>query len=68
MEVTILKLETRHGWTYDGCARCGSKQVIEGNVLFCPGCKRRPYRVEPKYTIMCYMIRLIMLVYYFSDL
>lgn len=49
VDVTVLKLETRHGWTYDGCVRCGSKPKMEGNRLYCPGCKKKPTNVEPKY-------------------
>ncbi|XP_028797693.1 replication protein A 70 kDa DNA-binding subunit-like [Neltuma alba] len=33
IKCTVLKVDTRHGWNYLGCARCGSKSKTESGRL-----------------------------------
>lgn len=44
----VDKLETKHGWMYDGCSKCGTKPRIEGSILVCSGCKKKPDAIEAK--------------------
>ncbi|XP_028753464.1 uncharacterized protein LOC114713054 [Neltuma alba] len=44
----VIKLETRHGWTYDGCSKCASKPKDDNGSLHCSLCKKKPVLVEPK--------------------
>ncbi|XP_028782229.1 replication protein A 70 kDa DNA-binding subunit A-like isoform X2 [Neltuma alba] len=44
----IMKLETRHGWTYDCCSKCGSKPKMEDGSWYCMTCKKKPESIEPK--------------------
>ncbi|XP_054789830.1 replication protein A 70 kDa DNA-binding subunit B-like [Prosopis cineraria] len=48
---TVVKLETRHGWTYDGCAKCATKPKEVNESLYCPNCKKKPQSIEPKLKI-----------------
>lgn len=53
----IIKFETIHGWFYQGCSKCNSipKPMTQGDSiseLFCPGCKKKPFKLEPKYILM----------------
>ncbi|KAK4278435.1 hypothetical protein QN277_016281 [Acacia crassicarpa] len=47
----IHKLETRHGWKYDGCSKCGSKADLDNPSSICPLCKKIPEKIEPKMRI-----------------
>ena len=38
----IYKLETMHGWVYNGCAKCGTKPRIDDRGMMCSGCKKPP--------------------------
>ncbi|XP_028778051.1 uncharacterized protein LOC114734595 [Neltuma alba] len=44
----VIKLETRHGWSYDGCSKCASKPKEENGSLHCSNYKKKPQSVEPK--------------------
>ncbi|XP_028789424.1 uncharacterized protein LOC114745433 [Neltuma alba] len=44
----IQKLETRYGWVYDGCSKCGTKPRIENSTQICGTCKKKVDFMEPK--------------------
>ncbi|XP_054817693.1 uncharacterized protein LOC129317387 [Prosopis cineraria] len=44
----IIKLETRHGWTYEGCGRCATKPRLENGKQMCTSCKKQPDSIESK--------------------
>ena len=48
VNVLVYKLETKHGWIYEGCARCGTKVRSDGTGVFCTSCKKIPDLTEPK--------------------
>ncbi|KAK4260997.1 hypothetical protein QN277_004053 [Acacia crassicarpa] len=52
----IYKLETKHGWIYDACSKCGSKVKIDDPSWICPLCKKKPDSIEPKMKIH-YLVR-----------
>ncbi|XP_028758468.1 uncharacterized protein LOC114717495 [Neltuma alba] len=45
----VMKLETRHGWTYDGCSKCSSKPKLEDANVYGLTCKKILEALEPKY-------------------
>ena len=47
----IYKLQTMHGWVYNGCSKCGTKPRIDDRGMMCSGCKKPPESIEPKYVI-----------------
>ncbi|XP_028787093.1 uncharacterized protein LOC114743047 [Neltuma alba] len=51
VKCTVKKLETYHGWTYDGCSKCAAKTRLEGTSVMCPICKKVPDAIEPKLRI-----------------
>ena len=44
----LVKLQTIHGWMYEGCPKCASKPTIEDSVVMCGGCKKKLDYIEPK--------------------
>ncbi|XP_054824801.1 uncharacterized protein LOC129322518 [Prosopis cineraria] len=46
-----MKLDTRHGWNYDGCTKCAIKTIEQNDSTYCPTCKKKPDSVEPKLKI-----------------
>ena len=52
----LTKLETRHGWIYEGCARCGTKARLDGHAAFCATCKRILDGTEPKYMLIVFFV------------
>lgn len=51
----IVKLETRHGWMYEGCAKCGTKVKPNNANLMCVTCKKSPASSEPKYNVDAFL-------------
>ncbi|XP_028766670.1 uncharacterized protein LOC114724483 [Neltuma alba] len=48
IKCTVMKLETRHGWMYDGCSKCAAKPKDQNGSLYCATCKKAPESVDPK--------------------
>ncbi|XP_028805232.1 replication factor A protein 1-like [Neltuma alba] len=54
----VIKVDTRHGWKYIGCSKCGSKPKDDDVKQPCMGnlCKKKPTTYESKlrvhYTVM----------------
>ena len=53
VQCELVKLESRFGWQYDGCAKCASMPKAQdpdnpASPLWCPFCKKPPAKIEPK--------------------
>ena len=63
----LTKLETRHGWIYEGCARCGTKARVDGHAAFCATCKKIIDGTEPKYILSLvfglYLLSILLSIY-----
>lgn len=44
----IVKLQTMHGWMYEGCSKCGSKPRVQDSFVMCGICKKKLECIEPK--------------------
>ena len=44
----VIKLQTMHGWMYEGCPKCGSKPRVQDSIVICGGCKKKVDSIEPK--------------------
>ncbi|XP_028799392.1 uncharacterized protein LOC114754740 [Neltuma alba] len=44
----IQKLETRYGWIYQGCSKCGTKLRLENESWICPSCQKKPEFIDHK--------------------
>ena len=41
MHCEVIKLQTMHGWMYEGCPKCGSKPRIQESIVMCGAARKR---------------------------